>query len=49
MNHSRFLSEIQLEEIRKLAEKTRHSLGFVGDTPIANDIFIKAGEIWLAG
>ncbi len=39
MNHSRFLSEIQLEEIRKLAEKTRHSLGFVGDTPIANDIF----------
>ena len=39
MNHSHVLSEIQLEEIRKLAEKTRHSLGFVGDTPIANDIF----------
>ncbi len=39
MNHSLVLSEIQLEEIRKLAEKTRHSLGFVGDTPIANDIF----------
>lgn len=39
MNHSLVLSEIQLEEIRKLAEKTRHSLGFVGYTPIANDIF----------
>lgn len=39
MSHSVVLSEIQIEEIRKLAEKTRHSLGFVGDTPIANDIF----------
>ncbi|WP_128425467.1 ImmA/IrrE family metallo-endopeptidase [Gudongella oleilytica] len=39
MSHSVVLSEIQIEEIRKLAERTRQSLGFVGDTPIANDIF----------
>lgn len=34
------LNEIQIEEIRKLAGEKRRSLGFVGETPIANDIFI---------
>lgn len=33
------LNEGQLDEIRKLAEEKRRSLGFIGETPIANDIF----------
>jgi len=33
------LSDVQLEKIRNLADDTRRSLGFVGQTPIANDIF----------
>ena len=33
------LNPMQIEEIRKLAEERRRTLGFVGDTPIANDIF----------
>jgi len=36
MNH---LSEIQIEEIRKLAEELRRKLGFGSDAPIANDLF----------
>jgi Zn-dependent peptidase ImmA (M78 family) len=38
MDHSIALNEIQIENIRKLAEEKRHTLGFVGETPIANDI-----------
>ncbi len=34
------LNELQLDEIRKLAREKRQSLGFVGGTPIANDIFM---------
>jgi Zn-dependent peptidase ImmA (M78 family) len=34
------LNELQLDEIRKLASEKRQSLGFVGRTPIANDIFM---------
>ncbi len=33
------LSKLQIDEIRKLARDKRLSLGFVGETPIANDIF----------
>lgn len=33
------LNEVQVEEIRKLAGEKRLSLGFVGETPIANDLF----------
>lgn len=33
------LNEVQIDEIRKLAKEKRRSLGFVGETPIANDIF----------
>jgi Zn-dependent peptidase ImmA (M78 family) len=33
------LTEVQVEEIRKLAGDKRRCLGFVGETPIANDIF----------
>lgn len=33
------LNEVQVDEIRKLAGDKRLSLGFVGETPIANDIF----------
>lgn len=33
------LGELQVETIRKLAEEKRRTLGFVGETPIANDIF----------
>lgn len=39
MSHSITLNEIQIENIRKLAEDERHKLGFIGGTPIANDIF----------
>lgn len=33
------LNEVQIDEIRKLAREKRLSLGFVGESPIANDIF----------
>lgn len=33
------LNEVQIDDIRKLAKEKRRSLGFVGETPIANDIF----------
>lgn len=33
------LSEVQVDEIRRLAAFERRSIGFVGETPIANDIF----------
>ncbi len=33
------LNEVYVEEIRKLAKDKRQSLGFIGVTPIANDIF----------
>lgn len=33
------LTELQIENIRKLARDKRQTLGFVGETPIANDIF----------
>lgn len=39
MNHPVALNEVQLNEIRRLAKEKRRSLGFVGETPIANDIF----------
>lgn len=39
MNYSFALNEVQIENIRKLAEEKRRTLGFVGETPIANDIF----------
>jgi len=39
MHDSIALDELQIEKIRKLAEKKRRTLGFVGETPIANDIF----------
>jgi len=40
MNSSITLNEIQIENIRRLAGDLRRELGFVGETPIANDIFI---------
>lgn len=39
MNNLIILNEIQIEDIRKLAEEQRRVLGFVGETAIANDIF----------
>ena len=33
------LNEVQVDEIRKLVGDERRFLGFVGETPIANDIF----------
>lgn len=33
------LNELQIDEIRKLAGDERRFLGFVGETPIANDVF----------
>lgn len=33
------LNEVEVDDIRKLARERRQFLGFVGDTPIANDIF----------
>jgi len=39
MNHSIVLDEMQIENIRKLAGDERRKLGFIGETPIANDIF----------
>jgi Zn-dependent peptidase ImmA (M78 family) len=38
MNTSTTLNELQIESIRKLAREQRLALGFVGETPIANDI-----------
>lgn len=40
MSPSIRLNEVQIEEIRKLARDIRQSLGFIGEIPIANDIFI---------
>lgn len=40
MNNLIELDDLQIENIRKLAEEKRRTLGFVGDTPVANDIFI---------
>lgn len=34
------LNEIQIEEICKLVKEKRRLLGYIGDTPIANDIFV---------
>lgn len=39
MNQAIKLNELQIEKIRKLAMDKRKSLGFIGETPIANDIF----------
>ena len=39
------LNEVQVDEIRKLAGEKRLSLGFVGETPIANDIFTILGRL----
>jgi Zn-dependent peptidase ImmA (M78 family) len=39
MSPSVKLNELQLEEIRKLVSDKHRSLGFVGETPIANDMF----------
>lgn len=39
MNHIASLNKLQIECIRKLAGDERRTLGFVGETPIANDIF----------
>ncbi|MBW8382348.1 MAG: ImmA/IrrE family metallo-endopeptidase [Youngiibacter sp.] len=33
------LTEVQIDEIRKLASEKRRTLGYVGETAIANDIF----------
>ena len=33
------LTEVQIDEIRKLANEKRRTLGYVGETAIANDIF----------
>jgi|SRR5665648_119502 len=39
MNQSVILNEIQIENIRKQAIALRRELGFIGEAPIANDIF----------
>ena len=39
MNNSVVLNEKQIQDIRMLARAKRQELGFVGETPIANDIF----------
>ena len=39
MKQNIMLNEIQIEEIRKLVRDKRQSLGFIGETPVANDIF----------
>lgn len=39
MSNRIVLNELQIENIRKLARDKRQTLGFVGETPIANDIF----------
>ena len=39
MNNGITLDKFELEKIRKLARDERQALGFVGETPIANDIF----------
>ena len=38
MKESIKLSELEIDEIRKLAEKERQGLGFLAKTPIANDL-----------
>lgn len=39
MSPSIILNELQIESVRKLARDERLKLGFVGETPIGNDIF----------
>lgn len=39
MNKPIILNEMQIQNIKKLAKEFRLTLGFVGDAPIANDIF----------
>src|SRR5665648_363108 len=39
MNQSVILNEIQIENIRKQAIALRRELGFIGEAPIANDMF----------
>ena len=39
MNHLVTLNEVQIEDIRELAEVQRRTLGYIGEPPIANDIF----------
>jgi len=39
MNQLITLNDVQIEELRRLARDKRQSLGFIGETPIANDIF----------
>lgn len=39
MNQPIILDEVQIENIRKLAEELRRKLGFGNDAPIANDLF----------
>lgn len=39
MNDKITLDKLELEKVRKLARDERQALGFVGETPIANDIF----------
>ncbi len=39
MELATFLSELQVEEIRKLVETKRQTLGFIGETPIGEAIF----------
>jgi Zn-dependent peptidase ImmA (M78 family) len=40
MNPFVTLNEIQVKDIRKMAQKKRLELGFAGETPIANDILV---------
>jgi len=39
------LSEVEIDEIRKLAEKERQGLGFLAKTPIANDLVAILDEL----
>jgi Zn-dependent peptidase ImmA (M78 family) len=39
MNKPIILNEMQIQNIKKLAKELRQTLGFVGEAPIANDIF----------
>ena len=39
MNQEMGFSELQIERVRKQAEERRRALGFVGETPIARELF----------
>lgn len=39
MKQETTFDELQIEKIRKLAEEKRRALGFIGETPIAGDVF----------